>query len=274
MLVASGSGGRVSRVGRSRTGLSGARAARAETHQGFRPGQIGLKRDAPYRSCEPGRTGRTRGAAESLLTWSDMSCPSRWTRPPQVSYGAGMPIQAGRHHLGPEHGQIVLRTFRDGLAAQAGHDLTIEISRWSGELSVGDDLAPTSLEVRIDMGSLVVREGTGGLKPLSDRDKREIAVTARKVLAADRNPEATFSATDFTAAAGGGEISGTLNLAGRSRPIRLRVSESGSGYQAATSVVQTEFGIKPYSGFLGALKVRDAVEVRAEIALPDGGETA
>jgi polyisoprenoid-binding protein YceI len=188
-----------------------------------------------------------------------------------------MPIQAGRHHLGPEHGQIRLRTFRDGLAAQAGHDLIIEISRWSGELAVGDDLAPTSLEVRIDMGSLVVREGTGGLKPLTDRDKREIAVTARKVLAADRHPEATFTAAGFTAAAdgGGGEISGTLTLAGRSQPIRLQVSESGSGsYLATASVVQTQFGIKPYSGFLGALKVRDAVEVRAEVALPDGGETA
>jgi polyisoprenoid-binding protein YceI len=187
-----------------------------------------------------------------------------------------MPIQAGRHHLGPEHGQIVLRTFRDGLAAQAGHDLIIEISRWSGELAVGDDLAPTSLEVRIDMGSLVVREGTGGLKPLTDRDKREIAVTARKVLGADRHPEATFTASGFTAAAaGGGEISGTLTLAGRSQPIRLQVSESGSGgYLATTSVVQTQFGIKPYSGFLGALKVRDAVEVRAEVTLPDGGDTA
>ena len=127
------------------------------------------------------------------------------------------------------------------------------------------------------MGSLVVREGTGGLKPLTDRDKREIAVTARKVLAADRHPEATFTAAGFTAAAGGGggEISGTLTLAGRSQPIRLQVSESGSGsYLATASVVQTQFGIKPYSGFLGALKVRDAVEVRAEVALPDGGETA
>ena len=126
------------------------------------------------------------------------------------------------------------------------------------------------------MGSLVVREGTGGLKPLTDRDKREIAVTARKVLAADRHPEATFTAADFTAAAGGGgEIGGTLTLAGRSQPIRLQVSESGSGsYLATASVVQTQFGIKPYSGFLGALKVRDAVEVRAEVALPDGGETA
>jgi len=124
------------------------------------------------------------------------------------------------------------------------------------------------------MGSLVVREGTGGIKPLSDRDKREIVVTARKVLGADRHPEATFTATDFKPAGGGGEISGTLTLAGRTRPIALRVSESGPGaYQVTTSVVQTEFGIKPYSGFLGALKVRDAVEVQAQVSLPEG-ETA
>jgi polyisoprenoid-binding protein YceI len=182
-----------------------------------------------------------------------------------------MAILAGRHHLGTEQGRIVLKTFRDGLAAQAGHDLTIEPARWSGELVVGDDLAPVSLEVRIDMGSLIVREGGGGLKPLTDRDRREIAVTARKVLTADRHPEATFSATGFEPAEhGGGVITGTLTLAGRSRPLQLNVSQPAGGYRATTSVVQSDFGIKPYSGFLGSLRVRDAVEVQVEVSLPDG----
>jgi polyisoprenoid-binding protein YceI len=179
-----------------------------------------------------------------------------------------MAMQAGRHHLGPEHGRIVLKTFRDGLAAQAGHDLTIDAARWSGELAVGDDLTPTSLEVRIDMGSLVVREGSGGIKPLTDRDKREILATARKVLAADRHPEATFSATSFEPAGDGGVISGTMTIAGRSSPLRLTVTKSGPDtYQATTSVVQTAFGITPYRGFFGALKVRDAVDVQAEVSL-------
>jgi polyisoprenoid-binding protein YceI len=187
-----------------------------------------------------------------------------------------MAIHAGRHHLGPEHGQILLRTFREGLAAQAGHDLTIEISRWSGELTVGDDQTPKSLEVQIDMGSLVVREGTGGLKPLTDRDKREIVVTARRVLGSDHNPSATFSASVFEpAAGGGGGIDGTLTLAGRSRPLHLAISQSAPDrYQAAGSVVQSGFGLKPYSGFLGALKVRDAVEVQAEVRLSDDEASA
>ena len=38
----------------------------------------------------------------------------------------------------------------------------------------------------VDLTALRVTDGAGGLKPLTDRDKREIAVTARKVLGADR----------------------------------------------------------------------------------------
>jgi polyisoprenoid-binding protein YceI len=186
-----------------------------------------------------------------------------------------MAIQAGRHQFGANRGRIVLLTFRDGLASQAGHDLTIEADRWSGELTVSEDLSPAALEVRIDMGSLVVREGSGGLKSLTDKDRREIAVTARKVLAADRNPEAAFTATKFEPGpSGGGVISGTLTLAGATRPLRLQVSETGPGkYQATTTVVQTDYGIKPYSGFLGALKVRDAVEVQAQVDLAGSAET-
>jgi len=180
-----------------------------------------------------------------------------------------MALEAGRHQFGTERGRIVLRTSRDGLASHAGHDLTIEVGRWSGEFTVNDELEPADLEVRIEMGSLIVREGTGGLKPLTDRDRREIAVTARRVLGADRHPEATFSATKFQPAADGGRlISGSLTLASVTRPVELLVSETGSGrYRATTTVVQSDYGIKPYTAFLGALRVRDAVDVEVDLDL-------
>ena len=174
-----------------------------------------------------------------------------------------------------------MRTSRDGLAATAGHDLTIEAIRWSGVLTVNEDLSPADLNVHIDMGALVVREGTGGVKPLSDRDRREIAVTARKTLGADRYPEAVFAANTFAPGADGGadgEITGTLTLHGETRPLRLRVSQTGPDrYHAETTVVQSEYGIKPYSGFLGALRVRDAVQITVDVdlsQLADGAGTA
>jgi polyisoprenoid-binding protein YceI len=181
-----------------------------------------------------------------------------------------MTVRAGRHQLGTDRGRLVLRTYRDGLAAQAGHDLIIEVGRWSGELTINDDLSPADLDVRIDLSSLIVREGRGGIKPLTDRDRREIAGTARKTLGADRHPEASFAATKFEPAADGGLITGTLTLRGQSRPLRLQVASIGPDhYRATASVVQSEHGIKPYTGFLGALRVRDAVDVEADVDLSE-----
>jgi len=188
-----------------------------------------------------------------------------------------MAMRAGRHALGAEQGRITLRTSRDGLAAQAGHDLTIDVRRWSGELTIAADGTPAALEVRADLGSLIVRTGTGGLKPLTDRDKREILTTARKVLRVDQHPQASFTASGFTADSGGkgGTIDGSFTLAGQTHSQRLQVTETGPGrFRATTTVLHTSHGLRPYSGFLGALRVSDAVDVEAEVdlsAFDEGG---
>jgi hypothetical protein len=176
-----------------------------------------------------------------------------------------MALDVGRYAL---QGRLTLRTSRDGIAAQAGHDLTIDVGTWSGGLVIGQDLVPASLDVRAELGSLVVRAGTGGIKPLTDRDRREIIATARKVLSVDRYPEVTFTASSFSPAEDGGTIDGTLTLAGQSGPLRLQVRQAAPDrYLATTSVRHTSFGIKPYSGFLGALKVSDEVAVEVEVGL-------
>jgi polyisoprenoid-binding protein YceI len=175
-----------------------------------------------------------------------------------------MAANGGRHHIGPESGRLTLRTYRSGLAAQAGHDLTIDVTRWSGQVD------SDRLDATIDLTSLAIREGRGGIKPLTDRDRRDITGQAAKSLDTGRYPEASFSATGLTPdAAGGGAIDGTLTLHGQSRPLRLTVTRTGDGqYRATASVVQSQFGIKPYSGMFGALKLRDEVELEVTVHLP------
>ena len=178
-------------------------------------------------------------------------------------------VSAGRHKVGADRDRLVLRTRRDGMAASVGHDLVIEITHWSGELTVADDGTPTALDASLDMTSLTVRDGTGGVKPLTDKDKRDIRSNMRKVLSLDRFPEATFGSASFQPGGdGGGTVSGTLTLAGQSGPFRLQVTSGGGDhYHATGSVAQSSFGIKPYSGFFGALKVRDAVDVEVDVDL-------
>jgi polyisoprenoid-binding protein YceI len=184
-----------------------------------------------------------------------------------------MAVPTGRYRLGTKSGRIVLRTFRDGLAATAGHDLIIDLPRWSGELTVDDDKAPETLEVRIDIGALTVREGSGGLKPLTDRDRREIASTARRLLSTDRHPEVVFTATRFDISGETGVIEGNLSIRGVSRPFQLQVVPIELGtYRGTGTVVQSAYGIKPYTAFFGALKVRDTVDVEVEATIPAPGD--
>lgn len=168
--------------------------------------------------------------------------------------------------LSPSDGRLILRTYREGFAAQVGHDLTLEISSWSATVAPpGSDDGP-AIEARIDLASLRVLEGTGGVKPLTDNDRRDIAGNARKSLGTDRHPEAVYRSTGFTPSGDGGTFEGTLSLHGVDRPLSLAVARTGQGgYRATATVRQTEYGIKPYTAFFGTLKVRDTVEVEVEI---------
>jgi hypothetical protein len=48
----------------------------------------------------------------------------------------------------------------------------------------------------------------------------------------------------------------------------LQVSKAGAdSYHATATVVQSDHGIKPYRGFLGALRVRDAVDIDIDVDL-------
>ena len=186
-----------------------------------------------------------------------------------------MALPTGRYRLGTESGRIVLHTFRDGLAATAGHDLVIELPRWSGELVVDDDKTPESLEVRIDLGALTVLEGSGGLKPLTDRDRREIAATARRQLSTDQHPEAVFTANRFVMSGDNGVIEGNLSIRGVTRPLRLQVSQPEPGsYRGTGTLVQSAYGIKPYTGFFGALKVRDTVDIEVNAVITPSGDSS
>lgn len=189
--------------------------------------------------------------------------PRRW---------AGLTVHAvaasGSYQVGPDRGRLLLRTSRAGLAASAGHDLTIEVGRWSGEVLIADEVSASSVDITVQLPTLRVVAGTGGVKPLSERDKREIAQTARKLLDADRVPEARFVSSVARAGAGGGTIEGTLSLRGKENPLTLRVTDLDDGrYRVTGEVAQSAYGIEPYTAFFGALKLADRVEIEAEVDL-------
>jgi polyisoprenoid-binding protein YceI len=177
---------------------------------------------------------------------------------------------SGSFRLGPDTARVVIKTSRAGLAAKAGHDLTIEFTRWSAQVEVPDEDAGgvTAAEVTadLDLGSLEIREGTGGAKPLNDGDRRDIKKTMSGILG---DGSASFTSSRIVrSGSSGGAVEGTLTLNGKTQPARLQLTEPGPGrYRGTATVQQTAFGIKPYSGFFGALKLKDEVVVEFEVDL-------
>jgi len=177
--------------------------------------------------------------------------------------------------LGPDNGSVRVYTRREGLGARVGHDLTLQATRWSAEVELDPgDLTRSSVSTTVDASSLEVLEGRGGAIPLSEKDRADIRKNiAQKVLQVDRHPQITFRSTGVEAASPDRlTLAGELTLAGTTRPVRLELQreagEDADRLSGRVTITQTDWGIKPFSAMLGALKVSNDVEVEIDVRVP------
>jgi polyisoprenoid-binding protein YceI len=177
-----------------------------------------------------------------------------------------MPIATGSHRLGPDNGTLEIRTYREGMASKVGHDLIIEVREWEATLTVPEDPQQSTVALSADPRSLHVREGLRGLKPLSDKDRAEIRKNIdEKALGSD---PITFRSRRLELTEDGGRLTaeGDLTMAGNTRAVSADLEIEPSGRVTGTiPLTQSEWGIKPYRGLMGALKVRDSLEVVLDV---------
>lgn len=174
-----------------------------------------------------------------------------------------MTVAKGTHNIGSDDGKVLVNVYKDGMAAKMGHDLTLEASDWSGKADINpDDPSASSVSVTIDVGSLQVLEGKGGMKPLSDSDKKDIKKNMEKVLG---RGAITFESSSVS----GSSMKGDLTINGQSNEVTLNLNVNDNGHvTATTSFNQTQFGLKVFSAMMGALKVKDKVDIAIELDLP------
>jgi polyisoprenoid-binding protein YceI len=178
----------------------------------------------------------------------------------------------GTFQVGPQNASLRVNTYREGVGAKVGHDLVIDVTRWEATIDLAGDPAGSSIRLTADSRSLEVRDGLRGLKPLTDKDRAEIRKTIdAKVLGGS---PISFTSRSVRAGAGGDGplvVEGDLTLAGQTRPITVELAMTNDGRVTGTiPVTQTAFDIKPYRGLMGALKVRDDVDVVIDARLPPG----
>jgi polyisoprenoid-binding protein YceI len=166
--------------------------------------------------------------------------------------------------LSASDGELLVHTDVAGRASKMGHRLTIAVQRWHATVQWADG-APASAHLRVDVDSLDVLRGEGGLTPLSGPEKILVRTNALRLLGAGRFPEILFDADGIAHSNDGYRLSGTLQIHGKARPhvIDLRTEDLGDAWRLSTESVvrQSDFGVKPYSLLMGSLKVADDVTV-------------
>jgi YceI-like domain len=176
-------------------------------------------------------------------------------------------FRAGTHRVGHDDGTLQVRTYREGLAQKMGHDLIIQVGQWEAAAEVREDGTLSGVQLDADPHSLQVREGLRGVRPLTDKDRAGIGKIIDEQILEGR--PIAFRSTAVEPGYGAVTVRGELELAGTKRPASFELEAAADGRVRGTvPVTQSEWGIKPYRGMMGALKVRDTIEVILDVPLP------
>jgi polyisoprenoid-binding protein YceI len=111
---------------------------------------------------------------------------------------------------------------------------------------------------------------TGGAKAVTDKDKNDIKKNIAGLLG---NNSITFQSTSVKARDENSvTVMGNLSIASQTRQVTLDLRLQPDGGNARLTgkvpIVQSSFGVKPFTAMMGALKVRDEVEVELDVKLP------
>jgi len=173
--------------------------------------------------------------------------------------------------LNQDNAELSVFTFKEGLLSPVAHDLRLDVGRWSARV---DKTGPgaVALTAAFDASSLtvagVMRDGRLVKDVLGPRDTDKIARNIREeVLSSTRHPSISWRGQGAIVA-GTPRVDGELTLVGKTKRLSARVRKEGVDplWVIETTVHQPDFGIKPYSAMLGALKIKPDVVVSLRVA--------
>ena len=178
----------------------------------------------------------------------------------------------------PAKSHITVRVFKKGLFSGLAHDHQFVPSVWRA-IATFDDASPADGRVEVVIAANSLRDQQPALSD-EDRAKVDRQAASSDVLDATRYPEIRFASNSLKIGPGTsgsstgalqGSITGTLALHGRERTVSVPITaiKEGQTWRARGTVnfKQSDFGIRPYSGFAGTVAVHDQVTLEYEIVL-------
>jgi polyisoprenoid-binding protein YceI len=166
---------------------------------------------------------------------------------------------------------FTVRAFAAGLLSAFGHNPTIAIPDFEGEIFLNADaMEQSSLRIVIHSASLTVTDD------ISAKDHEEIDRRMhQEVLESNSFPDVAYECSRLSASkTGEGQywvaLNGELTLHGvkRAQPVSARVSVNGATLRAMGdfSIRQSDYEIRPVSAVGGTIKLKDELKLSFDIS--------
>jgi polyisoprenoid-binding protein YceI len=181
---------------------------------------------------------------------------------------------AETYKLDVKASELVVKTWKDGVAAAFAHNHVIQATDFTGELSY-DAQKPdaTKVNVTVQVASLTpdepaLRKKFGETAEIGEGDRKKVAANmlSEGQLDGAKFPTITFASTSVSKDKKGGTLLlGKLTLHGVTKdvevPVTIAVKDGQAIGDGKLRFKTSDFGVKPYSTGLGSIRNRDEVEL-------------
>jgi polyisoprenoid-binding protein YceI len=207
------------------------------------------------------------------------AAPPASASPPAAETPASATSGPRKFVIDGKKSQLVIQVFKAGAAAALAHDHTVHAADVAGEITADPaSLESAKVNVSVKTKTLVnddplVRKQFGLDPSIPEKDRIAIgeAMRAEDQLNVSKYPTISFASTSVEKGSDGKLVlTGDFTLRGVTKKLKIPVSVKLDGASTLTGdgsvrFNASEWGMKPYSAFLGAVKNKDELVLNVHL---------
>jgi hypothetical protein len=191
------------------------------------------------------------------------------------------------YRIDPRASVLHIFVYRGGTLARLGHNHVMTSRSVQGRVWMRSQFPASGFELSFPVADLIVDDpdarraaGTDFPPDIPDADKEGTRknMLRKEVLDAETYPKVTVQSVGVAGSLEAPKITARVTIKNASHdvvvPTRIEMTGERLTASGEFDILQTDFGMKPFSVVLGALEVQDRLHVRFNLeAVKDGGAT-
>jgi hypothetical protein len=182
------------------------------------------------------------------------------------------------YEVSPQNTQLSIFVFRGGKFSRLGHNHVMTSQHVAGRVWVHPEFARSGFELSFPVVQLVVDDAEARRAagsdfppdiPQSDKDGTRKNMLRAEVLDSERYPEVKLRSAHVGGTLQAPQVTASITIRDATHDVEVPVKIAIEGAKLSASgefdVLQTQFGIKPFSVALGALEVQDRLHIKFKV---------